>query len=371
MLTLRRLQKQFPAAARHAAPVQVLDGLSLDIHDGEIFTLLGPSGCGKTTLLRVIAGLETVDAGYIGYRGEAWVDSERALEVPARRRGIGLVFQSYAVWPHLSVFDNVAYPLRHQRVRAALLRERVLRTLHSVGLDGFEQRMPHQLSGGQQQRVAMARALVGEPGLLLLDEPFSNLDVGLRQRLRLELKELQRQLGVTVVLVTHDQEDAFALSDRIALLQHGRVEQIGTAESLHDEPASAYVHDFIGKSAQLRAEYGQAQDGRAAQALVCGLPVVPAPALALASGAAISLRVRPQDIRLVAGDGGLRGEVSHSVFAGSRYETYVRLPDGQQLMVYQSRDERSVAGQHVRIEFLAPPHVSAALSPLSTEVTAP
>ena len=300
----------------------------------------------------------------MAFRGEPWVDTERGILVPPQHRGIGLVFQSYAVWPHLSVFDNVAYPLRNQKLAAADIRRRVHKTLRSVGLDGLAERATHQLSGGQQQRVAMARALVGEPGLLLLDEPFSNLDVGLRHKLRLELKDLQRELGLTVVLVTHDQEDAFALSDRIALLEAGRVAQIGTAEQLHDQPRSAYVYDFIGKSSALHAVAQAAVPGGLPRAAVADASVALSPdGEHFAPGSELVLRVRPQDVRLSAQGEGLWGEVSHTIFAGSRYETHVRLADGQQLMAYQPRDAYWKAGQRIHIDILAAPYASAAATP--------
>jgi ABC-type Fe3+/spermidine/putrescine transport system ATPase subunit len=359
MLNIRHLKKQF---LQKRKPQTVIDDLSLDIAPGEIFTLLGPSGCGKTTLLRLIAGLDTPDSGQITFKGRAWVDSSSGIFVPPSKRGVGLVFQSYAVWPHLNVFDNVAYPLHNQKLETSAIRERVLRTLDSVGLAGLEERASHQLSGGQQQRVAMARALVANPGLLLLDEPFSNLDVGLRQKLRLELRDLQRQLGLTVILVTHDQDDAFALSDRIAVIKAGRVEQIGTAEQLHDEPTSPFVHDFIGKTSQLNAvvDTGTGEDTPRVWLAEASVPIA---ATALpAPGTFVELRVRPEDVALEVVDSlsvtsreQLSGEITHNVFSGDRYETYLRLDDGQQLMAYQRRDLALVPGQRAAIHFRKSP----------------
>ena len=359
MLNIRHLKKQF---LQKKKPQTVIDDLSLDIAPGEIFTLLGPSGCGKTTLLRLIAGLEAPDGGQITFKGRPWVDSSSSIFVPPSKRGIGLVFQSYAVWPHLNVFDNVAYPLHNQKLETPAIRERVLRTLESVGLAGFEERASHQLSGGQQQRVAMARALVANPGLLLLDEPFSNLDVGLRQKLRLELRDLQRQLGLTVILVTHDQDDAFALSDRIAVIKAGRIEQIGTAEQLHDEPASSFVHDFVGKTSRLRAvvDTGNVEDAPRVWLAEASIPV--AAAALPAFGAFVELRIRPEDVVLEVADSlslnsceQLSGEITHNVFSGDRYETYLRLDDGQQLMAYQQRHLALLPGQRACIHFRKSP----------------
>lgn len=352
MLTLDQIHKQFPSHDAGRRSTKVLDGLSLDVRGGEIFTLLGPSGCGKTTLLRVIAGLERPDAGRVIFHGETWNGVEGGVFVPPGKRGIGLVFQSYAVWPHLDVFGNVAYPLRHRGLDHAEICRRVRRILARVGLEGFEHRASHHLSGGQQQRVAMARALVAEPRLLLLDEPFSNLDVGLRQRLRLELRELQRVLGLTVILVTHDQEDAFALSDRIAVLQAGRVVQIGTAEQLHDAPASPFVFDFIGKGSRLSAIAGEAGQGTLGGGLV-DLNIAVEQSVGM--GTPLTLRVRPADISLSDDGDGVAGVVGYATFVGDRYETYVQLDDGQELIVYQPRDRFFEVGRRVRVSFLTPP----------------
>ncbi|KPC57377.1 ABC transporter ATP-binding protein [Pseudomonas amygdali pv. morsprunorum] len=350
MLEIRHITKSF---AGHP----VLNDFSLDIGNGEIFTLLGASGCGKTTLLRILAGLEIADQGQLYFNGQTWVDRSQDIFVAPQQRGIGLVFQSYAVWPHLSVFDNVAYPLRNRKVARELIQEKVLRTLNSVGLEGLEHRAAHQLSGGQQQRVAMARALVGDPALLLLDEPFSNLDVGLRKQLRQELKDLQQRLGLTVVLVTHDQDDAFALSDRIAVLKDGKVEQIGTAEEIHNQPATAYVQSFVGRGSQLQARLA----GNGELASLNGTEVRLASRLAGDDQAPLALWVRPESVMLneIAKTAiGLRGQVSHSVFAGDRYETYVRLADHQQLMAYQPHGQLSAPGAWVDIEFSSLPHAS-------------
>jgi ABC-type Fe3+/spermidine/putrescine transport system ATPase subunit len=356
MLEIRSITKSF-------AGVQVLKELSLDIHRGEIFTLLGASGCGKTTLLRILAGLERPDQGRLYFNGQSWVDTAANLHVPPQKRGLGLVFQSYAVWPHLSVYDNVAYPLRNLGRGKAEIQDKVMATLEIVGLAGYAKRAAHQLSGGQQQRVAMARALVNDPALLLLDEPFSNLDVSLRKQLRHELKALQERLQLTVVLVTHDQEDAFALSDRIAVMHGGRVEQIGSSEEIHDNPATPFVQSFIGRGSLLAARLSAADEARIGETRIRLAKPVDLP-----TDSPVGLWVRPQGLALVdaasAPAGALSGEVMHSIFAGDRYETQVRLSDDQTLLAYQSREQLSAPGARVSIVFTTSPHASA----LATQV---
>src|SRR5437763_312066 len=214
--------------------VKAVDRVSLDVTEGEILTLLGPSGCGKTTTLRMAIGLERCSEGEILYQGRV-VDSAR-VHVPTHKRNMGMVFQSYAIWPHMTVFENVAYPLRVRGVKGSKVREEVQRVLELVDLPGLGERPATMLSGGQQQRVALARSLVFEPRILLLDEPFSNLDAKLREQMRAELRVLQRRLGITVLFVTHDQVEALSLSDRIAVMNAGHVEQIGTPTELYLDP---------------------------------------------------------------------------------------------------------------------------------------
>jgi iron(III) transport system ATP-binding protein len=226
---------------------QVLSELALDIAEGECFTLLGPSGCGKTVLMRLIAGFEQPDEGTIAIVGHVVADRRKRIAVPPNERGVGMVFQDYAVWPHMTVFANVAYPLKLGRVAADSLQKRADAAIALVGLAGMEARLPSQLSGGQQQRVALARALVSEPRLLLLDEPLNNLDANLREEMRFEIKALQRKLGITILYVTHDQEIALALADRIAVMDEtGRLRQIGTPEQIYDQPADDFVFRFLG-----------------------------------------------------------------------------------------------------------------------------
>ena len=225
----------------------ILNNLSLTIKKGECFTLLGPSGCGKTVLLRLIAGFESPDAGRIYLDDTLVTDPAAQGEVPPENRGIGLVFQDYAVWPHMTVFDNVGYPLKIAKRPKEEIRERGMEMVEIVGMTGLEKRLPSELSGGQQQRVALARALVGKPALLLLDEPLSNLDANLREEMRFETKELQRKLNVTVLYVTHDQEIGLAISDRVAIMDEaGAIQQIGTPWEIFEQPVNPFVFNFMG-----------------------------------------------------------------------------------------------------------------------------
>ncbi|MBL0124587.1 MAG: ABC transporter ATP-binding protein [Betaproteobacteria bacterium] len=219
---------------------EVVSNISFDIGEGELFTLLGPSGCGKTTLLRLIAGFYAPDEGEIRF------DDRRVNEMPPHERGIGMVFQNYALWPHMTVSDNIAYGLKLQKIEAATIGKRVESVLEKVKLGGLGDRYPGQLSGGQQQRVALARALVLNPKILLLDEPLSNLDAKIRIQVRAEIRKLQKELGITTVYVTHDQEEALTLSDRIAVFNLGKVLQIGPPKELYERPGSRFVADFIG-----------------------------------------------------------------------------------------------------------------------------
>lgn len=231
--------------------VLVLEDFTQDFADGEFITLLGPSGCGKTTMLRMLAGFEKPTSGQI-FIGEREVNSTKTF-VPPEKRDIGMVFQSYAVWPHMNVFENVAYPLRIKKRPRAEIQERVTEVLSIVHLSQYAHRTPNQLSGGQQQRVALARALVARPKVLLLDEPLSNLDAKLRDSMRFEIKEIQRQLGITVVFVTHDQIEAMTMSDRIIVINRGRIQQVGLPSQIYRNPANQFVADFVGKINFLKA----------------------------------------------------------------------------------------------------------------------
>jgi iron(III) transport system ATP-binding protein len=226
---------------------RALDHVEFTVRDGEFFTLLGPSGCGKSTTLMSIAGFQNPDEGRIAIGDSALFDAARKVSVPAERRNLGIVFQSYAVWPHMTVFQNLAFPLKVRKLKKAEIRKRVEDTLELVELGAFAQRYPHQLSGGQQQRVALARALVYSPSVLLLDEPFSNLDAKLRERARTWLKELQQRLGLTTLFVTHDQDEALSMSDRVLVMRDGQVLQIGSPEDVYRRPLDLFVAEFVGQ----------------------------------------------------------------------------------------------------------------------------
>jgi ABC-type Fe3+/spermidine/putrescine transport system ATPase subunit len=288
----------------------VLHGISLDVVSGEFLTILGESGSGKTTLLRLIAGFEELD------RGEIWMGGERLDRVPAHRRQVNTVFQSYAIFPHLSVFENVAYGLRAKNTAKSEIPERVAQALAMVKMSEFAQAAPSRLSGGQQQRVALARALVNRPRVLLLDEPLSALDANLRRQMQAELKALQREVGITFIFVTHDQEEAMALSDRVALLRAGLLEQVAAPREIYGEPATAYAAQFIGQTNLLRAEV---RDGVATAGAVVWHT-------SGASGQA-TYSLRPECIRLVQGSASqalpdatvarFRGRVCNQLFGGA------------------------------------------------------
>ncbi|RLF25672.1 MAG: ABC transporter ATP-binding protein, partial [Thermoprotei archaeon] len=219
-----------------------VDHISFHVREGEFFTLLGPSGCGKTTTLRLIAGFYKPD------EGEIYFDNKLVNDLPPWKRNIGMVFQNYALWPHMNVWDNIAYGLKVRKIPRREIEKRVKEAIRLVGLEGLEKRKPSQLSGGQQQRVALARALVIEPQVLLLDEPLSNLDAKVRAQLRVEIRKLQKKLKITTIYVTHDQEEALSISDRVAVMSHGRILQIGTPREVYENPSSRFIADFIGMS---------------------------------------------------------------------------------------------------------------------------
>ncbi|GAB2905081.1 ABC transporter ATP-binding protein [Paralcaligenes sp. KSB-10] len=241
----------------------VLKGVSMELRRGEVVSLLGPSGSGKTTLLRAVAGLEAAKQGRITINERVMFDSVAGTEVAAEFRDLGLVFQSYALWPHKTVFENVAYPLKLRKVAGAELRERVQTVLDQLGLGHLGQRHPHELSGGQQQRVAIGRALVYNPPVLLLDEPLSNLDAKLREEARAFLRELIMRLGLSALMVTHDQSEAMAISDRILLLNNGKIEQQGTPQEMYGAPTTLFCAEFMGSNNRLQGRVSQIQDGRA------------------------------------------------------------------------------------------------------------
>ncbi|MDR1732921.1 MAG: ABC transporter ATP-binding protein [Synergistaceae bacterium] len=308
---------------------QVHSDLSLKVRHGECFTLLGPSGCGKTVLLRLIAGFEAPDAGKIDIADTTVSDPAAGVDVSPDSRGIGMVFQDYAVWPHMTVFDNVAYPLKLAKKSKEEIKNRVMETIALVGMTGLEKRLPSELSGGQQQRVALARALVARPSLLLLDEPLTNLDANLREEMRFEIKELQRKLETTVLYVTHDQEVALALSDRLAVMDDtGRIRQTGTPWEIFERPADSFVFSFMGIANFLpvrKDEGGAWLVGDGGQNILRAWkgskeqPADPHQA-GIESGKAFA-GFRPSDVRISrlgrAEAGGLRGIVRRASFLGA------------------------------------------------------
>jgi iron(III) transport system ATP-binding protein len=302
----------------------VLRELSLTVNDGECFTLLGPSGCGKTVLLRLMAGFEKSDAGSIRIGERLVSDAAASVNVAPNERDLGVVFQDYAVWPHMTVFDNIAYPLKLAKVAQTQLRARVMDAVGQVNLRGLEDRMPSQLSGGQQQRVALARALVAKPSLLLLDEPLCNLDANLREEMRFEIKELQKDLGITIFYVTHDQEIALAISDRMAIMdEKGIIRQIGAPDEIFEQPADDFVFRFMGV-ANFLPVYREPGGG-----WVAGggqrLPWDPPDSDACAWLAGF----RPSDVRLGRGGEGLRCRVKRASFLGAMMDYLIEV-DGAQ-----------------------------------------
>jgi iron(III) transport system ATP-binding protein len=299
----------------------VVRGLSLEVRAGELVSLLGPSGCGKTTTLRMLAGLEHPDAGLIRIGGETVAGP--GVRVPPERRGLGMVFQSYAVWPHRSVEANVAYPLTLRRLPKAEIASRVAEALRWVRLEALARRMPHELSGGQLQRVALARALVSGPRVLLLDEPLSNLDAALREELRAEIAALRARLGTTMVFVTHDQAEALALSDRIAVMNRGVIEQVDAPERLYREPATPFVAGFVGGANVFSGEVREGAFHCAGRELAFALP----PEVQASTGPG-TLVVRPEDLEI--GAEGTPLPLSARLFLG--YAAEYRFPVGDSLL---------------------------------------
>nr|WP_152552511.1 spermidine/putrescine ABC transporter ATP-binding protein PotA [Mangrovibacter sp. MFB070] len=331
LVQLAGIQKSFDGKT-------VISDLSLTINNGEFLTLLGPSGCGKTTVLRLIAGLESVDTGAIR------LEDHDITQVPAEQRHINTVFQSYALFPHMTVFDNVAFGLRMQKTPSAEISPRVMDALKMVQLESFAQRKPHQLSGGQQQRVAIARAVVNKPRLLLLDESLSALDYKLRKQMQNELKALQRKLGITFVFVTHDQEEALTMSDRIVVMRDGKIEQDGSPREIYEEPKNLFVASFIGEINIFSATAIERVDEQRVRASVEGhechiyvnFPVQP--------GQKLNVLVRPEDLRVEEVHGhaqteGLIGYVRERNYKGMTLESTVELESGKMVMVSEFFNE--------------------------------
>ena len=352
-ISIRGLAKRFDAQ-------NAVHGLDLDIEDREFVTLLGPSGCGKTTTLRLLAGLAAPDAGEIAIDGRV-VSSPRHV-VPPERRQMGMVFQSYALWPHMSVFENVAFGLTLKRVSRSEVRQRVERALAMVGLETLERRTPSALSGGQQQRVALARSLVTEPSILLLDEPLSNLDAKLRERMRVELKELQRRTGITFVYVTHDQAEAMALSDRIAVMNGGLLQQYAAPRMLYERPANRFIADFMGSANLLAGVVRQPPSVAGAPgAVAVGIGSALRLEALLPAGATmdqpVTIMIRPEDIEITRDAPEpdrniLPGIVVSNSFLGSLIDYCVKA-EGLVLHVQTSRAVAFDRGEHVHLSVRA------------------
>jgi len=348
------MRVQLTGITKYFSATRAIDDVSLTIEEGEFFTLLGPSGCGKTTLLRTIAGFHTPEAGEIRF-GDRVVNS-----IPPHRRETGMVFQNYALFPHLSVYDNVAYGLRARKIPRTETAGRVAEILKSVQLDGLEHRAPSQLSGGQQQRVALARALVISPQILLMDEPLSNLDAKLRVSMREEIRRIQKRLGITTIYVTHDQEEAMAVSDRIAILSRGRLEQVGTPAGIYFRPVSRFAAEFMGGSnllefpvvaydpqtAMITAEAGEQNIQLRGERPV---------------GRTITVSIRPEWIRVVPSSASedqnvLAGRVVSSTFLGSMVRYRVSGPGGQVLTIEVHHPEESgICADGERLLYRIPP----------------
>jgi iron(III) transport system ATP-binding protein len=316
---------QIEGVAKSYGSHHVYESLTLSVRRGECFTLLGPSGCGKTVLLRLIAGFEAPEAGKISIGGVVVSDPASGINIPPDSRNLGMVFQDYAVWPHMTVFDNVAYPLKIAKVRAKELTDRVMESISMVGLNGLEKRLPSELSGGQQQRVALARALVAKPSLLLLDEPLTNLDANLREEMRFEIKELQRKLDTTVLYVTHDQEVALAISDRLAVMDgSGQIRQTGAPREIFENPADPFVFNFMGIAnfLSVRREGEDCLVGNGTQPIPWEKPIGVCKEWAAA--------FRPSDTRIAREGAGLRGVVRRASFLGAMMDYLVDI-DGAEL----------------------------------------
>lgn len=319
-----------------------LHPVDLEVRAGELMTLLGPSGSGKTTLLQIICGLVEPSSG------ELYIDSVNRTSAPAHQRDVGVVFQNYALFPHLTVFENIAFPLQMRRTSRSAMQAKVTRALEMVGLEKFAKRFPKELSGGQQQRVALARCLVYEPSLVLMDESLSALDRKLRESMQIEIKRIHRETGATIIFVTHDQEEALALSDRVCLMNAGRIEQIGTPLDIYERPQTTFVADFIGISNKIRGRVTNdgwllSADGR--------VPVPSGDRLHRSLDDA-TIVIRPEHIDLVDHDGFLTGEVVEQIYAGSETRLLVKLASGTVMTVRQTAGSgRRQVGEFVSLKW--------------------
>ena len=325
--------------AKRFGHVRAVDGVSLEINDGEFFTLLGPSGCGKTTILRCVAGFVKQEKGHV------WFDAELIDDIPAHKRGTGMVFQNYAIFPHLNVFENVAYGLKARRVRKTETKDRVKRALDLVRLAGLEERMPSQLSGGQQQRIALARALVIEPRVLLMDEPLSNLDAKLRVEMRSDIRKLQNELKITSIYVTHDQEEALTISDRIAVMNAGKVEQIDNPIGIYGNPKSTFTAGFIGQTNFLEAKIESFDKLNSTAIVSAGNTRIQVPLSEPREGQVL-LAIRPENLKIIGNEekpplsNELVGTVESVRFLGSIAEYQVRLANNVSLLLVRVHEPK-------------------------------
>ncbi len=336
-IALQSLRKEY------AGQVAIPD-LDLDIRDGEFFTLLGPSGCGKTTLLRMIAGFNSIESGTISFDGVVINDR------PASERNIGMVFQNYALFPHMSAARNVAFGLQTRKISRPESDRRVAEALESVRMAHLGDRLPGQMSGGQQQRVALARALVIQPALLLMDEPLSNLDAKLRVEMRDAIRQAQRQAGITTVYVTHDQEEAMAVSDRIAVMNLGVVQQVGSPAEIYRRPANRFVAEFIGKTNLLERDLRQ-EGGKSLLDLGNGLLVDVTPLVAASASGRVQVSVRPEAVRVATS--GVAAEVEDETFLGSHSQVRARLETGEivEFLEFSRRSSLWAPGEKVFLQF--------------------
>jgi ABC-type Fe3+/spermidine/putrescine transport system ATPase subunit len=344
VLRVRGLSKIYRGA-------RVVNDVSFDVLAGTVLTLLGPSGCGKSTTLRLIAGLEQPDAGEVWIGGRLVASASRNVMLPPERRRVGLVFQSYAVWPHMTVADNIGYPLKMRRVKRDVIATKVAEMIRLVKLQGLDERMPAELSGGQQQRVALARALVYEPELLLLDEPLSNLDAALRKEMCIQLKDIQSRLATTLIYVTHDQDEAMSLSNSVVVMNHGVIEQMGSPDTVYEQPATMFVRDFVGRTIKLR---GTIEGAAGRISIRVGSHVIHAASdrhKHLCPGAAVEVAIRPEDVRLeLAGDldNCLAGRLIEASYYGDRFEFTVQIEGTDDRVVVSADKHRSaMAGERV------------------------
>ena len=351
LLELRGVNKYFGETC-------ALQSINLQIRNGEFITLLGPSGCGKTTILRILSGFENPSAG------EVYLKGMRITDLPPEARQVNTVFQNYALFPHMTVRENVGFGLKMQRRPKAEISHRVDEALRMVHLENLGDRSPFQLSGGQQQRVAIARAVVNNPLVLLLDEPFSALDFRLRKQMQLEIKHLQRKLGITFVFVTHDQEEAFAMSDRVVVMNEGSIKQIGSPKEVYEEPKNLFVARFVGDINILEGSVTRRLDNNAYEASVEGTRVVLHAESEFAVGDAVKILLRPEDLKIArvselpAADGALLGRIEESVYKGATVDLIITLDSGYRLMAAEffNEDDEEInydPGERVAVSWVA------------------